>query len=299
MRHWHARRFGYKTWPTGSTANPNAAEAFMNQERWKLTGTGPDSYERYQVPSVFEPLAKMFLQRVPLQPGQRVLDVACGTGVIARRAAAILGAAGHLVGVDLNSNMLDVARKHAPAGGAPVEWRQGDAGSLPCSSSEFDVVICQQGLQFFPDKSGALKEMHRVLKPGGLVAICVWCPIEHCPCHMAIAKALGRHVGEDVAKRFQAPFSFGDPVALNALMTEAGFRELEIRIEVLMRRLLPPEESVPGLLASTPVGPEIAARDELTRVAIVKDVATAISQYLDDDGYVMVPQPTYIAVGAK
>ena len=271
----------------------------MTQERWKLTGSGPDSYERYQVPSVFEPLARMFLRCVPLQPGQRVLDVACGTGVIVRQAAPILGSAGHLVGIDLNSNMLDVAREHAPAGGPPVEWRQGDAASLPCPSSEFDVVICQQGLQFFPDRSGALREMHRVLKPGGLVAICVWRSIEHSPCHLAIAEALRRHVSEDVARRFQAPFTFGDPVALKALMTEAGFSELEIRVEIVMRRLLPPEESVPGLLASTPVGPEILALDELTRDAIVSDIASALSDYRDEDGSLRVPQPTYIALGTK
>lgn len=270
----------------------------MTQERWKLTGSGPDSYERYQVPSVFEPLARMFLQRVPLQPGQRVLDVACGTGVIVRQAAPILGSAGHLIGVDLNSNMLDVAREHAPTHGAPVEWRQGDAASLPCADSEFDIVICQQGLQFFPDKLGALREMHRVLKPGGVVAICVWRSIEHSPCHLAIAGALGRHVSEDVAQRFQTPFSFGDPAALNALMTEAGFSEVEIRVDVLMRRLLPPEESVPGLLASTPVGPEIVFLAERTRDTIVSDVAAALSEYRYGEG-LMVPQSTYIVLGAK
>lgn len=270
----------------------------MTQERWRLTGSGPDSYERYQVPSVFEPLARMFLQRVPLQPGQHVLDVACGTGVIVRQAASILGSAGHLVGVDLNSNMLDVAREHAPTDGASVEWRQGDAASLPCSNSEFDVVMCQQGLQFFPDKSGALREMHRVLKPGGLVAICVWRTIEHSPCHLAIAAALSRHVSEEVSQRFQSPFSFGDRAALNELMAEAGFCEVDIQVEVVIRRLLHPEESVPGLLASTPVGPEIAALDERTRDAIVDDVATALSEYRDEDG-LTVPQPTYMVLGAK
>lgn len=270
----------------------------MTQERWRLTGSGPDSYERYQVPSIFEPLARMFLQRVPLQPGQHVLDVACGTGIIVRQAAPILGSAGHLVGVDLNSNMLDVAREHVPTDGAPVEWRQGDAASLPCSNSEFDVVICQQGLQFFPDKAGALREMHRVLRPGGLVAICVWRTIEHSPCHLAIAGALRRHVSEEVARRFQSPFSFGDRADLKALMIGAGFYDVEIRVEVVTRRLLPPEESIPGLLASTPVGPEIVALDELTRDAIVHDVATELSEYRDEDG-LTVPQPTYIALGAK
>ena len=270
----------------------------MTEERWRLAGSGPESYERYQVPSVFAPLARMFLQRVRLQPGQHVLDVACGTGIIVRQAAPILGPTGHLVGVDLNVNMLDVAREHALTDGASVEWRQGDAASLPCSDSEFDVVICQQGLQFFPDKGGALREMYRVLKPGGLVAICVWRAIEHSPCHLAIARALGRHASEEVARRFQSPFSFGDRAVLDALMTEAGFRDVEIRVEVVMRRLRPPEESIPGLLASTPVGPEVAALDRHTRDAIVQDVAAALSGYRGEGG-LTVPQPTYMASGVK
>jgi ubiquinone/menaquinone biosynthesis C-methylase UbiE len=270
----------------------------MTQERWQLTGSGPDSYERYQVPSVFEPLARMFLQRIELRPGQRVLDVACGTGVVARRAAVALGPDGLIVGVDLNSKMLDVAREHAPTDGAQLDWRQGDAASLPCPDADFDIVLCQQGLQFFPDKVGALREMHRVLKREGLVAICVWRAIEHSPCHLAIAEALRRHVSREIARRFQAPFSFGDSDVLNAAMVEAGFRHVDIQIDIVTRRLLPPKESVPGLLASTPVGPEIAALEEVTRDAIINEVATALSEYHDKEG-LTVPQPTYIALARK
>ncbi len=270
----------------------------MTRERWQLAARGPESYERYQVPSVFGPLARMFLQRIALRPGQRVLDVACGTGVVTRHAAPILGPVGSIVGVDLNSNMLDVARAHALTGGASIEWRQGDAASLPCPDADFDVVLCQQGLQFFPDRAGALQEMHRVLKPGGLVGLCVWCAIEQSPCHLAMAEALRRHVGPDVARRFQDPFSFGDPDALKQAMVEAGFRDVEIEVAIVRRRLLPAKESVPGLLASTPVGPEIAALDEVTREAIVDEVATALAQYRDGDG-LTVPQPTHIALATK
>jgi len=270
----------------------------MTQERWQLTGSGPANYERYQVPSVFEPLARMFLERIVLRPGQRVLDVACGTGIVARHAAAILGPAGSMVGVDLNSRMLDVARERAPTDGAQLEWRQGDAASLPCIDADFDVVLCQQGLQFFPDKAGALVEMRRVLKPRGLVGICVWRVIEHSPCHFAIVEALRRHVTAEVAQRFQAPFSFGDPDVLNAAMVDAGFRDVDIQVDVVMRRLLPPHESIPGLLASTPVGPEIAALEEVTRDAIIDEVAIALSHYRDADG-LTVPQQTHIALATK
>ena len=270
----------------------------MTAERWRLAGSGPVSYERYQVPSVFGPLARMILQHIALRPGQRVLDVACGTGVVARQAAPILGPTGSIVGVDVNENMLDVAREHAPTGGAPVEWRQGDAASLPAPDADFDIVLCQQGLQFFPDKAGALREMHRVLKPGGLVGLSVWCAVERSPCHLAIAEALRRHVSPAVAHRFQAPFSFSDPDGLNEALVEAGFRDVDIRVETLMRRLLPPEESVPALLASTPVGPEIAALAEVTRDAIIDEVAAALSEY-GAAGGLTVPQPTHVALATR
>ena len=270
----------------------------MTQEQWQLTGSGPDSYERYQVPSVFEPLARMFVQRIALRPGQRVLDVACGTGILARQIAPILGPAGSIVSVDLNSKMLDVARKHTPTGGAPVEWRQGDAASLPCPDADFDIVLCQQGLQFFPDKLGALREMYRVLKPGGILGICVWRAIEHSPCHLAISDALRRHVSAAIAQRFEAPFKFGDPEVLHQAMVSAGLRDIDIQVGTIMRRLLPPKESIPGLLASTPVGPDIAALEEATRDAIVDDVTIALSEYRNENG-LTVPQPTYIALATK
>lgn len=270
----------------------------MSQDGWQLTAGGPESYERYQVPSVFEPLARIFLQRVALRPGQRLLDVACGTGVVARQAAPLLGPAGSIVGIDLNPRMLEVARAHAPIDGAPVEWRQGDAATLPCPDDDFDVVLCQQGVQFFPDRAAALREMRRVLRPGGLLGLCVWCAIEHSPCHLAIAEALGRHVSPDVARRFRAPFGFGDRDLLSEAIVAAGFRDVDIEVAVVTRRLLPPRESVPGLLASTPVGPEVAALTQGTRDAVVDDVATALSGYRDEQG-LTVPQPTHIALATK
>jgi ubiquinone/menaquinone biosynthesis C-methylase UbiE len=270
----------------------------MTREPWRLAAGGPDSYERYQVPSVFGPLARMFLQRIALRPGQRLLDVACGTGVVARHAAPILGPAGSIVGVDLNSDMLAVAQARAAGGGASIEWRQGDAASLPCPEADFDVVLCQQGLQFFPDRARALREMRRVLRPGGLVGLSVWCAVQHSPFHLALAEALARHVGTDVARRFQGPFSFGDPAALKAAVVEAGFRDVRMEVATVRRHLLAPRESVPGVLASTPVGSEIAALDEVVRDAIVDEVATALACYRDADG-LTVPQPTHIALAAK
>jgi ubiquinone/menaquinone biosynthesis C-methylase UbiE len=271
----------------------------MPQQGWgQLSASGPENYEHTQVPSVFEPLALKFVERMALHPGQHVLDIACGTGIVARKAASIVGPTGSIVGVDFNPNMLRVARQYAPTDSARMEWRQGDAASLPCSDADFDVALCQQGLQFFPDKVGALREMRRVLKEEGVVGICVWRSVEHSPFHLAIAQALRSHCGDAIARQFQAPFGFGDPDVLQSAMIEAGFRNPFICVETIIRRLLPAEKSVPSSFASTPVGTAIAALQKGTIDAIVADVSAALLEYGDKTG-LTVPQPTHIAIATK
>jgi ubiquinone/menaquinone biosynthesis C-methylase UbiE len=121
----------------------------MNQaERWQVAGNAPEAYERHIVPTLFTPWAEDLLTRVALQPGEHVLDVACGTGIVARLAAPQVGGTGRVVGVDLNTGMLDMARAQALPAGATVEWQEGDATALPCDDATFDVVCCEQGLQF-------------------------------------------------------------------------------------------------------------------------------------------------------
>lgn len=270
----------------------------MTTERWQLSATAAANYERYQVPSVFEPLATMFLRHVALRPGQRVLDVACGTGIVTRLAALILADGGSIVGVDLSGDMLDVARRNVPVAAARVEWHQVDAASLPFPDAEFDVVLCQQGLQFLPDKPAALAEMHRVLKPEGLLGICVWCSIEDSPLHAAIAEWIACHVRRDVADRFSAPFSFGEPASLRSAISAAGFRSVEVHVDTVMRRLLRAEKSVPGLLASTPVANDIAALDQARLADLIDEVSGKLERFMDGHELV-VPQPTQVGLARK
>lgn len=268
------------------------------QERWQLTGTGPENYEQYQVPSVFEPLARTFLDRVPIERGHRVLDVACGTGIVARLSAPLVGDTGRITGIDLNAGMIDVARQFVPAEGPQIEWRQGDASALPFDDAQFDIVLCQQGLQFVPDPALALREMYRVLAPGGWLALCVWRTVDHSPCNLACMDALKRHVGEDVAEKLRAPFELGDDDRLRDLISEAGFSDVAIRQADVTRRMLEPALSVPGHLASTPVGPDLAALDDRTRQALIDDIADALAPYVSDGG-LAVPQGTHLVLACK
>ena len=135
------------------------AMSTTTREQWQLERASAEAYERYAVASWSGPLAARLVALAAPREGERVLDVACGTGIVARLA---VGAGGSVAGVDLNEGMLAVAREQAPA----IDWRQGDVEALPVADGAFDLVACQQGLQFFGHRAAALAEMRRALAPG-------------------------------------------------------------------------------------------------------------------------------------
>ena len=194
--------------------------------------TAAEAYEAFLVPAIFEPWARTALRARPPAPGSRVLDVACGTGIGARLAAAVVGRTGRVIGVDADAGMLSVARK--PSGrlaDAPIEWLHANALDLPFEASAFDVLICLEGLQFFPDRSAGLREMRRVLRPGGALVGTVWGPLEQNPGHLAVSEALRRFVSADAARLL--PFALPEADAIRALVLGAGFREVTVDVHSL------------------------------------------------------------------
>jgi ubiquinone/menaquinone biosynthesis C-methylase UbiE len=169
-------------------------EQASQQERWQLKGNAPEVYERHLVPGIFGPWAPLVIEQAQLHSGQRVLDVACGTGVVARLAAPQVGPTGQVVGLDLNRGMLAVARSLPASKGAPVDWQEGDAGALPLEDAIFDVVFCQLGLQYFPNRAQAAREMRRVLKSSGSLVALVWRALFHSPGYATLTAALERYV---------------------------------------------------------------------------------------------------------
>jgi ubiquinone/menaquinone biosynthesis C-methylase UbiE len=150
-------------------------ESEMNKhEQWHLTAEAAELYERYVSRYILGPWAPLLVDAARLAVGERVLDVACGTGIVARAAAERVGSAGRVVGLDLNRGMIAVARTLPPPISAPIEWIERSALDLQLGDASFDVVLCQQGLQFFPDKVLALSEMRRVLGRHGRLALSVW-----------------------------------------------------------------------------------------------------------------------------
>jgi SAM-dependent methyltransferase len=181
-------------------------------------------YEKNVVTYTIGPFAAILLKHADPQPGERVVDVACGTGVVARQTAPRVGTAGTVVGVDINPAMLAVARSLPAPEGAPIDWREGSALALPLPDDAFDLALCQAGLQFFPDRLQALREMHRVLCSGGRVAISVWRSLEHHPVQQVLWEAIARHLNTTAAA-IGRPFSLGDAGDLRTLLESAGFAD--------------------------------------------------------------------------
>ena len=180
----------------------------------------PEMYEQHLVGPLFRPWAELLLDKVQLAPGQSVLDIACGTGIVARLSKQRVGGS-DVVGVDISPGMLEVARRIAP----DIDWREGSADALPVGQDErFDVVFCHQGLQFFPDRPAAVREMRRVTAPGGRLVVGVWRSMEHNPFFQATYQASSRHLGPFTDQRH----AFGDAAALERLLAEGGFRGVRV-----------------------------------------------------------------------
>lgn len=182
------------------------------------------AYEEFFVPALFGPWASRVAAAAALRPGHRALDVACGTGVLAREARRRVGPGGSVAAVDPDAGMLEVARRIDPG----VEWREGFAEALPWPDGSFDAVMSQFGLMFFADREQALREMLRVLRPGGRLAVAVWDALEHTPAYAAEVSLLERVAGAAAADALRAPFVLGDPVVLSTLCAGAGLGEVSV-----------------------------------------------------------------------
>jgi ubiquinone/menaquinone biosynthesis C-methylase UbiE len=177
-----------------------------------------DIFERVLVPAIFGPYARDLVERVrPYRPSDRILDLGCGTGIVARTLRDRLGGGARVSGVDVNAQMIAKARSIAPA----IEWFEGNATALPFADRSFDVVLAQQVLQFVPDRTAALREIKRVLAPGGRVVISTWRPRGHQPLHDAVGRAAEAILGSCNDKRWSL-----DGDELVALLAAEGFADI-------------------------------------------------------------------------
>jgi ubiquinone/menaquinone biosynthesis C-methylase UbiE len=219
-----------------------------------------------------------------LHTGERVLDVACGTGVLARLAAKAVGPTGKVAGADLNEGMLATARDQAEREELSIEWHTCDAAALSIPDGSFDVALCQWGLEFFSDRLRGLREVARVLVPGGRLVLRVWRALDRQPFYVALLDALERHLGPGAGAPIRAAFTLPDRKELRTLVTEAGFSRVHVRITTNLLRFPSLEQYVLGYLAATPIAARVASMGDQGRSAVVSEVAEALQAYIDDDG---------------
>jgi SAM-dependent methyltransferase len=241
---------------------------------YQLSGSAPAAYVRY-ASHVMAPWTDDLISQAQCASSGRVLDVACGTGFVANQ----VNPACKITGIDVNEGMLAVARQNTN-----IDWRLGSATELPFADGSFDVVLCQQGLQYFPDRTAAIKEMARVLTPAGRISLNVWGPIERQPFHGALLEAIVRYLGEEHKAVFDLAFSLTTTTELHVLADAAGLKNARVRFEHRTIRHPDPSELIAGFMTSTPIAAQFNALPEDRRKSFVEHARNRLSAYVDDAG---------------
>ncbi len=256
-------------------------------------------YERYLSSTVSDPWTRVLLEYATPQLGEHALDVACGTGSVARHVAPMVGAEGKVVAFDINPEMLAVARALSAPGGAAIQWLEGNAIALALPDGAFDLILCQQGVQFFSDRAASLREMRRVLTDGGRVVLSVWQALQHHPIYEALFEATTRHLSAAISD-VALPFSLWDAAELRSLLSDADFERIEVTPRSLDIHLPSPERfvqlTVLGAATSIPAFAQLdtAARSALLD-AVTVETDTVSRRYRDGDK-LSFPMSTHIAV---
>jgi ubiquinone/menaquinone biosynthesis C-methylase UbiE len=261
-----------------------------------FTGNSAENYQRDFLPAIAIPVSDELLRTADLRPGERVLDVGCGTGLVARRAAEPVGDGGSVAGIDISPEMIAVARSVPVAGGAPIEWHQGDATALPFPDGSFDVVLCQMTLMFIEDRLAAMREMHRVLASGGRVLITTPGAIQ--PPLELMEQALVEHISPDLAGFVRMVFSMHDPEVHRTLLGDAGFEAVESRSYTAALDLPAPAEFLWQYINLTPMGPFVANAPEEAKDAMEAQVISTWAPHVRA-GRTPVEQPMVLASGTR
>jgi ubiquinone/menaquinone biosynthesis C-methylase UbiE len=246
------------------------------------------------VPAVFGPWAKELLDTVALPAGTHVLDVACGTGIVTRLAASQVGPTGRVVGLDINEVMLAVARAQPQPTGVQVEWQQGDATRLPFPDAEFGAVLCQQGLQYMPDRPTALREMKRVLASGGLLGLSVF---SQSIAYQIFERTAAQFVGEKAASIMREGFALADLGELSELLRTAEFSTVQMHTRTLPARFASAVDFVNYQLGGRLASAGSTLSDE-TRTALVAALCKAFEPFVDSEGFAF-PMEAHVVLARR
>jgi ubiquinone/menaquinone biosynthesis C-methylase UbiE len=254
--------------------------------------TAAELYEQHLVPSMFEPFARDLIQLCNIRHSDRILDVACGTGIVSRLAIDYVDVTvGKVIGVDINSIMLNIA--HRCSAEKDIDWKEGSATSLPFLNESFDLVICQQGLQFFPDRLKALREMNRVLvgannrgdKDCGRLVLSVWTSIKDSPGFSILEQLLQETISHEAAAIMQLPHSLSDSTELVSLVRCAGFGKILYEEVTKTISFTSVEEFVVGFTNGSLLASYFSDNkkvDDISRNTLLNRASSELSQFVDE-----------------
>ena len=264
----------------------------IERERWRSFENFAEIHENFCLPAMFGQWAPRISDAVSIAAGDRVLDVGCGTGALAREAVDRVGPTGRVVGLDFDRQMLEVARRLAPQ----LEWHWGDATSLPYEDASFDVVANQFALMLFPDRAKALKEMMRVLVPSGRLAIAVWAALERAPGYAALKEIVRRRYGRAADGLFEASHSLGEKDRLEALFHDVGIQN--VSIEMYEETAIFP--SIETFVRFQTTGPPLGELlDDAGYQTLLEEMCERLEPFRCHNGEVVFPKPAYIATARK
>ncbi len=245
------------------------------------------AYDGELVPWLFEHWAEPMVDLVAAQPSSRIVDVACGSGLIVRHLLGRLDGAGRIHGVDLDAGMLTYAA--TTVHDERVTWHESDAADLPFETGSVDRVSCQQGLQFFPDRLAALAEVRRVLEPGGQFTVATWGRVDDNPWPAALSSAVGRLLGNDAGAGMAIVCALGEPAEIEALLSEVGFEKIIVREQARVATHRDVRVAAAGQLAALPSGSAIDGLTHEQHTEVVELMCELLADHVDETGRLSVP----------
>jgi SAM-dependent methyltransferase len=261
-------------------------------ERWQVSTDAAEVYESCFVPAIFGAWASPVADAAGIRTGNRVLDVGCGTGVLAREALRRVGREGQVVGLDLNEGMLAVAARSEPK----IEWRRGDAASLPFEDASFDALVSQFALMYFPDRVASLREMWRTLAPGGHLAVAAWAPIDRARGYQILVDIAARQCGREAADVLAAPFVLGDRAGLAKLSAESGISGASVTLHEGSIRFPSVREFVRIEVKGSPLA-EMLSDDAMQTLAAESE--NALAEFVVPSGEIIMPMDAHIVTASK